>query len=175
MEHKSFNTVKRAFLGLVLLLSASFAYGQELVFEVTWTDQADVTYNGLVVLMNNEGGFIKEYYYSENSGKVWVRQDITAEVDIDRLGNQIIYLIGSNPQTDNDDVVYYADTFVIYPNSTWFTQDANGNSSEDIHTSEVATSNWQSKFREYKINISNDTRGNDTQRFGTQGNDTRHL
>ena len=167
---------KRAIATLVVLLSSTFSYGQELVFEVTWNDMENVTYRGLVVLMNNEGGFFKNHYYSESVGsEVWVQQDIKAEIDIDRLGNQIIYLIGSNPMVDNENVGYSPDTFVIYPNNTWFTQDANGNSSSDIHTNEIATSNWQDKFREYRIN----SFGSDTQRNAPRNNstinDTQHL
>lgn len=167
---------KRSITAFVVLLYSTFAYGQELVFEVTWNDMENVTYRGLVVLMNNEGGFIKNHYYSETAGsEVWVTQDIKAEVDIDRLGNQIIYLIGSNPVVDNENAGYSPDTFVIYPNNTWFTQDANGNSSSDIRTNEISESNWQDKFREYRIN----SFGNDTQRNAPRSNstirDTQHL
>ncbi len=166
------NKFKKTLSTLLLLLVSSMAYSQTAaVMEIIWTDAAGTKYQGLVVVNNELKGFIKEFYNSPTAGKVWVTQDVVIDQDKDRFGNMIVYITCSNPVYDNTNVSYSPDTFVIYPNNTYFTQDSGGNSSTDVTINFINEADWQSKHNEYGLtelepisSTQSNTFGNDTRK-----------
>ena len=164
------NKFKKTLSTLLLLLVSSMAYSQTAaVMEIIWTDAAGIEYKGLMVVNSELKGIMKEYYNSSTAGKVWVTQDVVIDQDKDRFGNMIVYMTCSNPVTSSTEVSYLPDTFVIYPNDTYFTQDSNGNSSKDITINFINEANWQSKLSEYGMAGDSTT----STQSGTYGNDTR--
>lgn len=167
-------SLKRLIFTLSLLLSTTFAFAQKAVFEVVFTDAAETEYKGIIVLNDDNSGYYRNTFMNEDNGQIWMTQDVTAEIEEDRFGNDIIYFLCSNPKgSDNYTYEYNADNFIVYPNGSFFTIDSGGNSTSDVSITIVEEEDWPAKLREYRVNDSSRSSNNSDPNSKAQKGDTK--
>lgn len=138
------------FASLFLICNVFTVSAQSSVFEISWISNY-VSYNGLLVLNNDNRGLFKvKYYNSMIQSNFWVSQKAVLTNQYDNYGNCMSYIYCSYPVTEPY-TPYAADNFLVYPNGAMYTQDAGGSWSTLITATKIAPQYWQAKLYEYNI------------------------
>lgn len=143
--------MKRFLFYSLFFVMLSAVKAQSSVMEIRWDDHMGITYTGLVVLHPNNLGFMKVKYNIYPYGWIWCVQDMERTVHRDPFGNITTYLTGSSPRISDSRLMYAADTFIIYPNGSMYTQDASGQWSTKIRATVIEPRFWIVKFNEYGL------------------------
>lgn len=141
--------LKLFFVAVVIAFSIHGVKAQSSVTEISWTAPTGNYYGLLVLYPSNQGTFIVKYY----AHYTWIRvvQDAMLTNQYDVFGNCTSFINCYNPRASINfpGETYFADSFIVYPDGSMYTQDAAGTWSTLITAYVVPPANWKSKFIEY--------------------------